>query len=115
MTLAPRTDVKQLLQQPEVTEAVFIAHELSKAYRMGHIDVQALRSVNLELYNGELEVGQRTPRTAEIKSGVEADEELIVHPANEITDRSRVEVARAGGPHHSQTELRLDAIEKELK
>jgi putative ABC transport system ATP-binding protein len=48
--------VKQLLQQPEVTEAVFIARELSKAYRMGDIDVQALRSVNLELYKGELVV-----------------------------------------------------------
>jgi putative ABC transport system ATP-binding protein len=48
--------VKQLLRQPEITEAVFIARELSKAYRMGDIDVQALRSVNLELYKGELVV-----------------------------------------------------------
>ena len=56
MTLAPRTDVTQLLQQPEITEAVFIARELSKAYHMGDIDVHALRSVNLELYKGELVV-----------------------------------------------------------
>ena len=39
----------------------------------------------------QVEVGQRTPRTAEIKSGVEADEEVIVHPANEINDGTRVE------------------------
>jgi len=56
MTLAPRTDVKQLLQPPEITEAVFIARELSKAYRMGDVDVHALRSLNLELYKGELVV-----------------------------------------------------------
>jgi putative ABC transport system ATP-binding protein len=48
--------VKQLLQQPGTSEAVFIARELSKAYRMGEIDVQALSSVNLELYKGELVV-----------------------------------------------------------
>ena len=39
----------------------------------------------------QVEVGQRTPTTAEIKSGVEADEEVIAHPANEITDGTRVE------------------------
>ena len=56
MTLAPRANVNQFLQQPEITEAVFTACELSKAYRMGDIDVHALRSVNLELYKGELVV-----------------------------------------------------------
>ena len=54
MNLAPRTGVQQLIQQPEITEAVFIARELSKAYRMGDIEVHALRSVNLDLYKGEL-------------------------------------------------------------
>ena len=38
-----------------------------------------------------VEVGQRTPFAAQIKSGVEADEEVIVHPANEITDGTRVQ------------------------
>ena len=56
MALALRTNVKPLLQQPEITEAVFIARELSKAYRMGDIEVSALRSVNLDLYKGELVV-----------------------------------------------------------
>lgn len=39
----------------------------------------------------KVEVGQRTPRAVEIKSGVEADGEVIVHPANDITDGTRVE------------------------
>lgn len=39
----------------------------------------------------QVEVGQRTPRAAEIKSGVAADEGVIVHPANDITDGTRVE------------------------
>jgi HlyD family secretion protein len=38
-----------------------------------------------------IEVGRRTPLTAEIKGGVEADEKVIVHPPNEISDGSRVE------------------------
>ena len=38
-----------------------------------------------------VEIGERTPFAAQIKSGVEADEELIVHPANEITDGTRVQ------------------------
>ena len=56
MSLAPRRHVKQLFQPPTITEAVFIARGLSKAYRMGDIDVHALRSVNLEFYKGELVV-----------------------------------------------------------
>lgn len=56
MTLAPRANVNQFLPQPEITEAVFTARGLSKAYRMGDIDVHALRSVNLEFYKGELVV-----------------------------------------------------------
>ena len=38
-----------------------------------------------------VEVGERTPFSAQIKSGVEADAVVIVHPANEITDGTRVE------------------------
>lgn len=56
MTLAPQTNVMPLLQQPEIAETVFIAREVSKAYRMGDIEVNALRSVNLDLYKGELVV-----------------------------------------------------------
>lgn len=38
-----------------------------------------------------VEVGERTPFSAQIKSGVEADAVVIVHPANEITDGTPVE------------------------
>ena len=37
-------------------EPVFIARGLSKIYRMGDVEVHALRSVDLELYRGELVV-----------------------------------------------------------
>jgi len=40
----------------KVLEPVFFAHGLSKIYRMGDVEVHALRSVNLELYKGELVV-----------------------------------------------------------
>jgi HlyD family secretion protein len=47
--------------------------------------------------NGEarlrkVEVGQRTPFEAEIKIGLEAGTEVIVHPSNQITDGTRVEM-----------------------
>ena len=37
-------------------EPVFVARGLSKIYRMGEVEVHALRSVDLELYRGELVV-----------------------------------------------------------
>lgn len=36
-----------------VSEAVFHAHNVSKIYNMGEVEVQALRSVTLDLYEGE--------------------------------------------------------------
>ena len=39
-----------------MAEAVFEARGLSKVYRMGEVEVQALRSVDLDLYRGELVV-----------------------------------------------------------
>lgn len=38
------------------TEAVFQVRDVSKIYRMGEVEVHALRKVNLELYKGELAV-----------------------------------------------------------
>ncbi len=39
-----------------ICEAVFVARQLSKVYHMGDVEVHALRSVDLELYEGELVV-----------------------------------------------------------
>jgi putative ABC transport system ATP-binding protein len=38
------------------TEPVFIARGLTKTYRMGEVEVQALRGIDLDLYRGELVV-----------------------------------------------------------
>ena len=46
----------QFVEQALTNEAVFVAHALSKIYRMGDVEVHALRSVDLELYRGELVV-----------------------------------------------------------
>lgn len=40
----------------------------------------------------EVEVGQRTSFEAEIRKGLEVGERVIVHPSNQITDGTRVEV-----------------------
>jgi HlyD family secretion protein len=40
----------------------------------------------------EVEVGQRTPFEAEIKGGLDAGVEVIVHPSNQIIDGARVEI-----------------------
>lgn len=40
----------------------------------------------------EVEIGQRTPFQAEIKSGLEEGAEVIVHPSSEITDGASVEM-----------------------
>lgn len=39
-----------------VAEAVFHIHNISKVYRLGEVDVYALRSVDLDLYQGEFVV-----------------------------------------------------------
>ena len=40
----------------------------------------------------EVEVGQRTSFEAEIKKGLEVGEQVIIHPSNQITDGTRVEM-----------------------
>src|SRR5574338_424047 len=51
LALAPGNDLAVPVRQ-----AVFVARELSKIYRMGDVEVHALRSVDLDLYEGELVV-----------------------------------------------------------
>ncbi|HET6669468.1 MAG TPA: ABC transporter ATP-binding protein, partial [Pyrinomonadaceae bacterium] len=43
-------------QKPASVEPAFIARGVSKIYQMGDVQVHALRSVDLELYDGELVV-----------------------------------------------------------
>lgn len=40
----------------EISDAVFHAHNVSNMYTMGEMEVQALRSAMLDLYDGELVV-----------------------------------------------------------
>jgi HlyD family secretion protein len=63
----------------------------------------------------QVEVGQRTSTTAEIKSGVEADAEVILHPANEITDGTRVEPRESGNTTSKESLSRLAQAWRNLK
>jgi len=47
---------------------------------------------NGEAHRRDVEVGQRTPFEAEVKSGLEEGAEVIVHPSNQITDGTRVAI-----------------------
>ena len=42
--------------QASATPAVFQARGITKIYRMGEVDVPALREIDLDLYSGELVV-----------------------------------------------------------
>lgn len=61
-----------------------------------------------------VEIGAHTPLTAEIKSGVEAEAVVIVHPANEITDGTRVQPReqKYHVPNHHYPEFRLGAMKR---
>ena len=48
--------MKSIQTKNTESEAVFHIHSVSKIYQMGEVQVHALRSVNLDLYEGELAV-----------------------------------------------------------
>jgi putative ABC transport system ATP-binding protein len=56
MTAMPGTSVTAPPATTAVRDVVFQARELTKVYRMGDVEVHALRSVDLELYRGEMVV-----------------------------------------------------------
>jgi putative ABC transport system ATP-binding protein len=53
MSAAPATTPGPQAVAPLAAEAVFCARDLTKIYRLGDIEVMALRSISLEIYRGE--------------------------------------------------------------
>ncbi|HJQ67083.1 MAG TPA: ABC transporter ATP-binding protein [Gemmatimonadales bacterium] len=53
MTAVTVSSARSATERPTLVEAVFRARDLSKVYRLGDLEVHALRSLSLELYRGE--------------------------------------------------------------
>ena len=56
MRAAPASGAVPAREPALTVETVFRAHDLSKVYRLGDVEVHALRSLSLELYRGEFVV-----------------------------------------------------------
>ena len=53
---SPSSDVESLAAESSNREAIFRIRGVSKVYTMGEVEVHALRSVDLDLFEGELAV-----------------------------------------------------------
>jgi putative ABC transport system ATP-binding protein len=54
--ISAQSNVKPLPPTASCTSAVFVARGLSKTYRMGDVEVTALRSIDLDIQEGEFVV-----------------------------------------------------------
>jgi putative ABC transport system ATP-binding protein len=85
-------DVAAALPAHEQPEVVFSAHDLTKVYHMGEVDVHALRGVELELYAGEFVVllgpsGSGKSTLLNILGGLDVPSSGTVHyRGQELTD-----------------------------
>jgi ABC-type lipoprotein export system ATPase subunit len=79
---------------PEKCEIVFRIRDVSKIYKMGEIEIHALRKVNLELFKGELAVllgasGSGKSTLLNIIGGLDTPTAVITHnaPIARMADR----------------------------
>ena len=91
---------------PQTGQAVFTARNLTKVYRMGEVEVHALRGVNLEIYEGEFVVllgpsGSGKSTLLNILGGLDTassghvswrDHDLVHAPEQELTRYRREHV-----------------------
>lgn len=97
---------------PQNPQPVFVARGLTKTYQMGEVTVQALRGIDLEIYEREFVVllgpsgsgkstlfnilGGLETATALVEKGVAPSEHVIVYPSDAVQDGVRV-MARSVG------------------
>ena len=87
-------------REPEI---VFLSEGLAKTYRTGEVEVQALRGVDLTIFEGELIVllgpsGSGKSTLLNIMGGLDSATtggllpglEVIVHPSDRITEGARI-------------------------
>jgi putative ABC transport system ATP-binding protein len=86
-------------------EAVFEARDLTKIYRMGEVEIQALRGVDLDLYSGELIVllgasGSGKSTLLNILGGLDtATSGTVRYHDHSLTDANEAELTRYRREH----------------
>ncbi|MFG6176689.1 hypothetical protein ACGTN6_05555 [Halomonas sp. THAF12] len=85
---------------PELRSAssspVLEARQLTKTYRMGAVEVAALRGVDLDLDVGDrarhrtVTIGARSDLAVEIRDGIKAGQRVIRYPGERVSDGSTI-------------------------